>query len=105
MEEARMRARNGWWVVAVVVTMGAACSSGGDEEAPRPLAQDLCERADQCNLLGAGYSAAECTSDIGACVRSLSDAQRHDWETFIDECMRLQVCQSFDDCYWTVPWC
>lgn len=78
----------------------------GDDEPPPPpppppasLSEQICERYDECNLLGAGYSVAECTEDMESCVDDrYNDAGAQDWWNEAEACLSKQDCQNLGNC-------
>jgi len=65
----------------------------------------LCERADECNALEAGVSVDECTDRTLRCTDDLTSSERADWENATEDCLKLQACTNFVNCYNDVPNC
>jgi hypothetical protein len=66
-------------------------------------AEDLCVRADDCNLLET--SVQECIEYMDRCTDDLTPSQRSDWERQIEDCLGYDSCQLMANCYFDVPWC
>lgn len=89
-------------LIAAVTLTTAACGGGGDDF--ESVSDELCHRFDECNALD-GVSANECTSVISSCVSELSAGEERDWELDIQDCLDYSSCNTFIECYWTVPFC
>lgn len=59
----------------------------------------LCERLDECNGLGAGYSVQDCTDLTESCVGDLLTSAQVDWRNAAGDCLNLANCQNFLECY------
>jgi hypothetical protein len=50
-------------------------------------------------------SVSECTSLADQCLNGLLPAEREDWNRNVDECLKMQACGNFSDCFASVPGC
>ncbi|HZH18333.1 MAG TPA: hypothetical protein VE057_28535 [Archangium sp.] len=67
--------------------------------------QRFCDRADECNILPAGMSADECADRTTQCTEDLTSSDRADWYNVMGDCLELQSCTNFVNCYGNVPNC
>lgn len=67
--------------------------------------QRFCQRADECNILPAGLSADECTDQYTKCTDDLTSSERTDWDKGTSDCLELQSCTNFVNCFQNVPGC
>jgi hypothetical protein len=64
----------------------------------------FCNRADECNFLE-GASTDECTDAVTRCTDDLSSSERADWNNVMGDCLELQSCTNFRNCWASVPNC
>lgn len=69
--------------------------TGGNQSAPE---DDICERADECNLLEAGVSAMDCADELRMCTDDLITSEKNDWEIEVKACMEFSNCKNFQAC-------
>lgn len=86
----------------VLVSILAAGCGGGDPVAD--TISDLCTRLDDCNFLD-GISVQECIDNRTTCVDTLNSSQQDDWVVLMEDCLELQSCPLFGECWLNVPWC
>jgi hypothetical protein len=84
-----------------VLALGGGCGEG--DEVTNTVA-DMCTRLDDCNFLE-GISVQECIDNRTNCVDVLNDSQLNDWTVMMEDCLQLQSCSLYGDCWLDVPWC
>jgi hypothetical protein len=70
----------------------SACGGGSGS-----VFAETCSRIDECNAL-AGTSVDECISSLEKAVSIATEAQRHDVEKGLSNCLEFATCQSFVGC-------
>jgi hypothetical protein len=90
-------------IMAVVVVAGSMMACGGGEDSAGSGGA-LCQKVQACNLLR-GASVAECNALVDRCLDQLLPGQRQDWNANMNECLKMQSCANFIDCFSTVPGC
>jgi hypothetical protein len=96
--------------VMLVVLAGSmmACGGGGDGSDGGSTTTGsggaFCQKMQTCNVLR-GVSMAECNALVDGCMKQLLPAQRQDWNTNMNQCLQMQSCGNFVDCWSTVPGC
>jgi len=87
----------------VFVTLMTVVACGGGDPVDDTVA-DLCTRLDDCNYLE-GISVQECIDNRTTCVGTLNESQREDWVVLMEDCLQLQSCPVYGECWLDVPWC
>lgn len=88
---------------AAAMTSAIAASAGCGAAGGGGVIDDLCDRADECNILGT--SKDECIEYMDQCTGELTPSQRAEWEHAIEDCLDHPTCGGAVDCYNQVPWC
>ena len=96
-------------LTCVLVLGGLVLSAcGGDDddgEGSGGIESRMCAKADECNILEAGVSAQDCTDTLSMCTADLVTSARTDWENAAEECLEMQNCENFVNCYLAIPGC
>ena len=95
-------------IVVLAVSM-TACGGGADGSAGGGSSSggrsgSFCQKVQACNVLQ-GASVAECTGLVDQCLQSLLPGARQDWNANMNECLQMQSCANFINCWRTGPGC
>ena len=92
---------------------GLACSAGvcfpdagsdsdtdtdGDSGGQAAPESDICDRADECNLLEAGISSMDCSDELEMCTDDLISSEKSDWTIEVETCLEFSNCKNFQGC-------
>lgn len=80
--------------------VGGTCFPSGDDTTggTTPAEEELCQRADECNLLPPATSVQDCSDLTERCTRDLLSSQYADWQTEVNDCLGFANCQNFQSC-------
>lgn len=78
------------FLAPMAFVLAAACGGGAVE--------DFCSKFDECNLLPAGQSAADCEDLTDAFLDNATSSQRSDCEDDLADCNDNESCINFGDC-------
>ncbi|MCR9162911.1 MAG: hypothetical protein ACE37F_14425 [Nannocystaceae bacterium] len=83
---------------------GESSSGARDDDPPKPkppknAVANVCKRIDECGFLPPGVRLSDCEDTTESCLEGGLDSERSDWELFAKECLELQNCFNFIECY------
>jgi hypothetical protein len=99
-----MKANHVFATALLSIVVAAACGGLGGGNFVDDTIEDFVYKLDDCNYLE-GASIDEAIAYFEGCVHDLPEGYQEDWANQIQDCVSLNACGLFADCYWTVPWC